>query len=147
MVAGPPTRPTTPQGIASRVVAPQRIGGCRPGGGVAGGELLAESVDRPVSDRLDPPLPDLARSGIIQVEPPRGGWVKPPTGRAPAPAAEPPPRRRATPPRRPGAGAPQGGGQPEGGAGTVVVVHRRPPRQPVEAATPAAVPPVPPARP
>jgi hypothetical protein len=38
---------------------------------VATSELLAESFDRPVSDRLDPPLPDLGRPGVIQVEPPR----------------------------------------------------------------------------
>src|SRR5918996_775947 len=64
MVAGPPTRPTTPQGIASRVVAPQRIVVVALGVAslaatslaamVATSELLAESFDRPVSDGLVP---------------------------------------------------------------------------------------------
>jgi hypothetical protein len=40
MLAGPsPTRPTSPQGIASRVVAPQRILGRRPRGGIPCGDV------------------------------------------------------------------------------------------------------------
>lgn len=59
---------------------------------VATSELLAESFDRPAADRLDPPMPDLGRPGIIQVEPPRQEPVAvttPAAAPAPATAAEP----------------------------------------------------------
>jgi hypothetical protein len=45
---------------------------------VATSELLVESFGRPVSGRLDPPVPDLGRPKVIQVEPPEPGRVGPP---------------------------------------------------------------------
>jgi len=91
---------------------------------VATGELLVESFGRPVSDRLEPPAPDLGRPGVIQVEPPRPGRGKP-GGRSRAPAGEPPPRSGSVP--RPQTG---GGAGPGAAAGVVVVAaQRRPARQ------------------
>ena len=64
---------------------------------VAASELLVESFGRPVSGRLDPPVPDLGRPKVIQVGPPWpparclrgrsaaapavGRWVRPGGGR------------------------------------------------------------------
>jgi hypothetical protein len=91
---------------------------------VATSELLVESFGRPVSDRLEPPAPDLGRPGVIQVEPPQPGRGKP-GGRSRAPAGEPSPRRGSVP--RPQTG---GGAGPEAAGGVVVVaVQRRPTRQ------------------
>jgi hypothetical protein len=86
---------------------------------VATSELLVESFGRPVSGRLDPPLPDLGRPKVIQVEPPEPGRVGRPGGRSGAAEGGPPPRRR------PPAGA---GPEPDRG-GVVVAVQRRPARQ------------------
>jgi hypothetical protein len=148
MVAGPSPRPVRLRRRGSPRVSSRRnasvvvtLGVASLAAMVATSELLAESFDRPAADRLDPPLPDLGRPGIIQVEPPRHGWVKPP-GRSRPPAAEPPRRRSDR-----GGDAARGGAPPPGGrAGTVVAVQHRPPRQePVAVTTPAA-PPAPPGR-
>jgi hypothetical protein len=86
---------------------------------VATSELLVESFGRPVSGRLDPPLPDLGRPKVIQVEPPEPGRVGRPGGRSGAAEGGPPPRRRSP-----------AGAAPEADRGVVVVaVQRRPARQ------------------
>ena len=92
---------------------------------VATSELLVESFGRPVSDRLEPPAPDLGRPGVIQVEPPGRGRGQAPGGRSPAPAAG-PSLRRGSAPRPPAAGA---AGPEAAGGGVVVAVQRRPARQ------------------
>ena len=90
---------------------------------VATSELLVESFDYPVSGPVDPPVPNLGRPGVLQVEPPRQGRAKPPPGRSREPAAEPAPR----PPKA-----------DDGRAGVVVAVQRRPARQePVASRRPA----------
>ena len=99
---------------------------------VATSELLVESFDYPVSGPVDPPVPNLGRPGVLQVEPPRQGRAKPPPGRSREPAAEPAPR----PPKADG-GAPADDGR----AGVVVAVQRRPARQePVASRRPAVGP-------
>jgi hypothetical protein len=86
---------------------------------VATSELLVESFGRPVSGRLDPPLPDLGGPNVIQVEPPEPGRVGRPGGRSGAAEGGPPPRRR----------SPAGAGPEADGGGVVVAVQRRPARQ------------------
>ena len=49
-----------------------------------------ESFGRPVTDRLDPPLPDVERPNVIQVEPPKPARAGPPGGRSRRPKAAPP---------------------------------------------------------
>jgi hypothetical protein len=101
---------------------------------VATSELLVESFDYPVSGPVDPPVPNLGRPGVLQVEPPRQGRAKSPPGRSREPATEPAP-----PPRT--AGRRHGGGAPadDGRAGVVVATQRRPARQePVASRQPAA---------
>ncbi|HSK37546.1 MAG TPA: hypothetical protein VLA80_12490, partial [Actinomycetota bacterium] len=44
---------------------------------IATSELLAESITHPVSEEPDPPLPDVGRPGVIQVEPPNRGRAEP----------------------------------------------------------------------
>ena len=96
---------------------------------VATSELLVESFDYPVSGPVDPPVPNLGRPGVLQVEPPRQGRAKPPPGRSREPAAEPAPR----PPKADG-GAPADDGR----AGVILAVQRRPARQePVASRRPA----------
>jgi hypothetical protein len=117
---------------------------------VATSELLTESITHPVPEGLDPPVPDLGRPGVIQVEPPERGRAKRPGGRSREPAA-PPPRRRSATRRESGVAASGDGGH----AGVITAVQRRPARQrPAVLRTPAAGPPVartpsarPPARP
>jgi hypothetical protein len=86
---------------------------------VATSELLVESFGRPVSGRLDPPVPDLGPPNVIQVEPPEPGRVGPPGRRPGASEGSPPPRRRS-----PGWAAPEA----EGG-GVALAVQQRPARQ------------------
>jgi hypothetical protein len=96
---------------------------------VATSELLVESFDYPVSGPVDPPVPNLGRPGVLQVEPPRQGRATPPPGRSWEPAAEPAPR----PPKAHG-----GASADDGRAGVVVAVQRRPVRQePVASRRPA----------
>jgi hypothetical protein len=86
---------------------------------VATSELLVESFGRPVSGRLDPPVPDLGPPKVVQVEPPEPGRVGPRGRRPGAPGGSPPPRRRSP-----------GGPAPEADRGEVVVaVQRLPARQ------------------
>jgi hypothetical protein len=101
---------------------------------VATSELLVESFDYPVSGPVDPPVPNLGRPGVLQVEPPRQGRAKSPPGRSREPATEPAP-----PPRK--AGRRHGGGAPadDGRAGVVMAVQRRPARQEPVASRPPAV--------
>jgi hypothetical protein len=87
---------------------------------VATSELLVESFGRPVSGRLDPPLPDLGRPKVIQVEPPEPGRVGRPGGRSGAAEGGPPPRRRRSP---------AGLGPEADRSAVVVAVQRRPARQ------------------
>ena len=82
---------------------------------VATSELLVESFGRPVSGRLDPPLPDLGRPKVIQVEPPEPGRAGRPGGRSGAAEGGPPPRRR----------SPAGAGPEADRGGVVVAVQRR----------------------
>ena len=69
---------------------------------VATSELLVESFDYPVSGPVDPPVPDLGRPGVLQVEPPRQGRVKPPLAAPgdPRPSRRRVPRRLTAAPRR-----------------------------------------------
>jgi hypothetical protein len=95
---------------------------------VATSELLVESFGRPVSGRPDPPLPDLGRPKVIQVEPPEPGRVGRSGGRSGAAEGGPPPRRR----------SPAGAGSEADRGGVVVAVQRRPARQePVAVREPA----------
>jgi hypothetical protein len=86
MVAGPTPTRTSPQGIASRVIAPQHIAGRRHRRGVAGGDV-ARGHDR-----------DQRAAGGVD-HPPGVGGARPapsrpgPSGRHPGRAAEPGPRR------------------------------------------------------
>ena len=48
---------------------------------VATSELLAESISHPVAEEFDPPIPDLGRPDVIQVEPPRERRAKRSGGR------------------------------------------------------------------
>jgi hypothetical protein len=85
MVAGPTPTRTSPQGIASRVIAPQHIAGRRHRRGVAGGDV-ARGHDR-----------DQRAAGGVD-HPPGVGGARPaasrsgPSGRDPGRAAEPGPR-------------------------------------------------------
>jgi hypothetical protein len=107
MLAGAVTHPPSTQGIASRVVAPQRFASSPSlAAMVATSELLVESFGRPVPERLDPPFPDLRPPEVIQVDPPERERPKPPPT-APGPpravrrrTGSPPPGRPAAPRRR-----------------------------------------------
>jgi hypothetical protein len=109
------SRRNTPLVVALGVAA---LAGTSLAAMVATSELLVESFGRPVSDRLDPPLPDLGSPKVIQVEPPEPGRVGPPGGRSRPPKAAPPPRRRSA----------AGSGRETDRGGVVVAVQRRPAR-------------------
>jgi hypothetical protein len=83
MLAGPsPTRPTSPQGIASRVVAPQRILGCRPRGGIPCGDIAGgDGRDQRAAGGV------VRLSGVGSGRP--AGPQPRPAGRAPGRAAAP----------------------------------------------------------
>jgi hypothetical protein len=125
-VSHPPIYPRGPPRVSSRrstslVVAlgVAALAGTSLAAMVATSELLVESFGRPVSGRLDPPLPDLGRPKVIQVEPPEPGRVGRPGGRSGAAEGGPPPRRR----------SPAGAGPEPDRGGVVVAVQRRPARQ------------------
>ena len=105
---------------------------------VATSELLTESITHPLPGELDPPVPDLGRPGVIQVEPPERRRAKPSGGHSRAPATAPPPRRRSSAQERAAAAAGD-----DGRTGVVAAVQRHPARQrPVAIRTPSAAPPV-----
>jgi hypothetical protein len=67
---------------------------------VATSELLTESITHQLPEELDPPVPDLGRPEVIQVEPPERRRAKPSGDHSRAPATAPPPDRT-PPPGRP----------------------------------------------
>jgi hypothetical protein len=101
----------SPQGIAWRVVAPQRFGGCRPRGGVAGGDgrdhRAPGGVVRPAGGgAARPPGSRPRRARRHPGRAPGRGRARPPAGGSRDPGPSPKPRRRAAVP--PPGGAPRG---------------------------------------
>src|SRR5215218_11134568 len=79
MLPGAVTHPPSTQGIASRVVAPQRFAGRRPRGGVAGGD------QRAAGGVVRAPGPGAARPAVPAGDPPprREPATRPPGGPGP----------------------------------------------------------------